>query len=89
MLITGSSPCAVHELDLLYCRYDAAYRAFFDFSDGSRCRVRLCPDHFAQMWSIAEFVAERRGIKVVSVRADLIRPSKPKAKRAKAGRRSS
>jgi hypothetical protein len=89
MLITGSAPCAVHELDFLYCRYDAAYRACFEFSDGSRCRVRLCADHFAQMWAIAEFVAERRDVKVVSVRADVIRKPKAKASRSKAARHSS
>ena len=87
MAAIGSSLCAVHELDFLYCRYEAAYRACFKFSDGSRCRVKLCSDHFAQMWSVAEFVADRKGTKVVSVRADRLPDQSRKTRRARAGGR--
>ena len=78
--------CTVHAIDFLHCRNDAAYRATFEFADGSRCKLRLCGDHFAQLWSIAEYLAERKGRKVVAAHADALGEPRPRSKRARAGR---
>lgn len=81
-----ASLCAVHEIDFLHCRNDAAYRAVFEFVDGSKCRLRLCGNHFAQLWSIAGYLAERKGSEVVTARANEIRETPSRAKRARAGK---
>ena len=79
------SLCAVHEIDFLHCHFEAAYRAVFEFADGSKRKLRLCGNHFAQLWSIAGYLGERKQLEVVSAHANAISETRPRSRRARAG----
>lgn len=80
-----TSRCMVDKIDYLFCPCEPLYRVCYEFEDGSVVRLSLCSNHFAQMWSIAEYLAAKTGAVVVSAKSSHL-PSKAKAKRAKSGK---